>query len=138
MRQVVQNFRSGELRVAVVPEPRVSPNGLLVANVRSLISAGTEKSTVNVAKKSLAGKAMAVGIALHMGTAPARATDRVGADDSPAFQQLVEDREAALEAQQAHGNWGALLQTALAGGQAQFTSRSSDPDRIVVAPGTRW
>jgi len=58
MRQVVQNFRSGELKVAEVPEPRVSANGLLVANVRSLISAGTEKSTVNVAKKSLAGKAM--------------------------------------------------------------------------------
>lgn len=58
MRQVVQSFRSGELRVADVPEPRVPANGLLVANVRSLISAGTEKSTVNVAKKSLAGKAM--------------------------------------------------------------------------------
>lgn len=58
MRQVVQNFRSGELRIADVPEPGIRSGGLLVANVASLISAGTEKSTVNVAKKNLLGKAM--------------------------------------------------------------------------------
>lgn len=76
-------------------------------------------------------------IAVHMGTAPARATDRVGADGSREFQRLVKAREAALEQQQAHGNWGALLQNAL-GGEAVFNSRSADPDRIVVGPGTRW
>ncbi len=58
MRQVVQNFRTGELKVENVPEPTGGDGGLIVANVRSLISAGTEKSTVNVAKKSLLGKAM--------------------------------------------------------------------------------
>jgi predicted dehydrogenase/threonine dehydrogenase-like Zn-dependent dehydrogenase len=58
MRQVVQNFRSGELRIKDVPEPGVRSSGLLVANLCSLISAGTEKSTVNVAKKNLLGKAM--------------------------------------------------------------------------------
>jgi len=58
MRQVVQNFRSGELRIQDVPEPGLRSGGLLVANVCSLISAGTEKSTVNVAKKNLLGKAM--------------------------------------------------------------------------------
>jgi predicted dehydrogenase len=58
MRQVVQNFRSGELKVDEVPAPTVRSGGLLVANVRSLISAGTEKSTVNVAKKGLLGKAL--------------------------------------------------------------------------------
>ncbi|MBM4196603.1 MAG: zinc-binding dehydrogenase [Gammaproteobacteria bacterium] len=58
MRQVVQNFRSGELQVRDVPAPTVRDGGLIVANVRSLISAGTEKSTVNVAKKGLVGKAM--------------------------------------------------------------------------------
>lgn len=58
MRQVVQNFRSGELRVKDVPAPGVRSGQLLVANVRSLISAGTEKSTVNVAKKGLVGKAL--------------------------------------------------------------------------------
>ena len=58
MQQVIQNFRSGELKVSDVPAPGVRPGQLLVANVRSLISAGTEKSTVNVAKKSLLGKAL--------------------------------------------------------------------------------
>lgn len=58
MRQVVQNFRSGRLTVADVPAPQVSANSVLVANVRSLISAGTEKSTVDVARKSLVGKAL--------------------------------------------------------------------------------
>ena len=58
MRQVVQNFRSGDLRVKDVPAPAARPGQLLVANVRSLISAGTEKSTVNVAKKGLIGKAL--------------------------------------------------------------------------------
>ncbi len=58
MRQVVQNFRSGALSVEDVPEPSARAGGLIVANVRSLISAGTEKSTVNVAKKNLVGKAL--------------------------------------------------------------------------------
>lgn len=58
MRQVVQNFRSGELKVEDVPAPAGGEGGLIVANVRSLISAGTEKSTVNVAQKGLLGKAM--------------------------------------------------------------------------------
>jgi predicted dehydrogenase len=58
MRQVVQNFRSGVLKVEDVPAPRVRGGGLLVANARSLISAGTEKSTVNVAQRSLLGKAL--------------------------------------------------------------------------------
>ncbi len=58
MQQVIQNFRSGELRVKEVPPPGVRAGQLLIANVRSLISAGTEKSTVNVAKKSLLGKAL--------------------------------------------------------------------------------
>jgi len=58
VRQVVQNFRSGELRIEDVPEPGVRSGGLLVANVCSLISAGTEKATVNVAKKNLLGKAL--------------------------------------------------------------------------------
>ena len=41
-----------------MPEPGIRSGGLLVANVCSLISAGTEKSTVNVARKNLLGKAM--------------------------------------------------------------------------------
>lgn len=58
MKQVVQNYRTGELAVKDVAAPGVSARGVLVRNEVSLISAGTEKSTVSVAQKSLAGKAM--------------------------------------------------------------------------------
>jgi len=58
MRQVVQHMRSGKLSVEDVPSPTVQPGGLLVATRASLISVGTERATVGVAKKSLVGKAM--------------------------------------------------------------------------------
>ena len=58
MRQVVQHMRSGKLTVEDVPRPTVQPGGLLVATRASLISVGTERATVGVAKKSLVGKAM--------------------------------------------------------------------------------
>ncbi len=58
MKQVVQNYRTGVLKVAEVPAPSLRDAGILVANQASLISAGTEKSTVDVARKSLVGKAM--------------------------------------------------------------------------------
>ncbi len=57
MKQVVQNYRSGILKVDDVPAPVLREGGLLVANQASLISPGTEKSTVDVAQKSLLGKA---------------------------------------------------------------------------------
>ena len=59
MKQVVQNYRSGELKVDEVPPPVPKPGWVQVANHCSLISAGTERSTVTMAKKSLAGKAQA-------------------------------------------------------------------------------
>jgi len=58
MKQVIQNYRSGELSVQDVPEPTRRQGGVVVANAASLISAGTEKSTVKVARKNLLGKAM--------------------------------------------------------------------------------
>lgn len=58
MKQVLQNFRSGTLKVDDVPAPQLRGAGLLVLNEASLISPGTEKSTVQVAQKSLVGKAM--------------------------------------------------------------------------------
>ncbi len=57
MKQVIQHFRSGLLRVEEVPETICRPGGILVSNVVSLISAGTEKMTVDLARKSLLGKA---------------------------------------------------------------------------------
>ena len=44
MKQVEQNYRSGNLRVAEVPAPRVSRGGVLVATTVSLISSGTESN----------------------------------------------------------------------------------------------
>lgn len=59
MKQVEQNYRSGELRVAEVPAPRAGAGQILVATRVSLISSGTEKQLMDLAKASLAGKAMA-------------------------------------------------------------------------------
>jgi predicted dehydrogenase/threonine dehydrogenase-like Zn-dependent dehydrogenase len=58
MKQVLQNYKTGELRLAEVPQPALRAQGVLVATRASLISAGTEKMKVDVAKKSLLGKAM--------------------------------------------------------------------------------
>ena len=59
MKQIVQSYRSGELKVADVPVPRTGGGMLLVATRTSLISSGTEKQLIDLAKASLAGKAMA-------------------------------------------------------------------------------
>lgn len=57
MKQVIQNFRSGVLKVDEVPETICRSGGVLVRNVASLISAGTEKMAIDFAQKSLVGKA---------------------------------------------------------------------------------
>ncbi len=57
MKQLIQNFKSGELFVDEVPLPSLSEGYVLVANHFSLISAGTEKSTVSTGQASLLGKA---------------------------------------------------------------------------------
>ena len=59
MKQVEQNYRSGDLRVADVPAPRASDGGLLVGTRISLISSGTERQLMQLAKSSLVGKAVA-------------------------------------------------------------------------------
>ena len=57
MKQVVQEIRSGETRVEEVPAPHVLPGTALVQNSASLVSAGTERSLVEFASRSLLGKA---------------------------------------------------------------------------------
>lgn len=57
MKQVLQSFRTGVLKVDDVPETVVKGGGVLVRNAASLISAGTEKMAIDLAQKSLAGKA---------------------------------------------------------------------------------
>jgi polar amino acid transport system substrate-binding protein len=57
MKQVIQNFRTGVLKVDDVPQTICRGGGILVHNVASLISAGTEKMVIDLAQKSLVGKA---------------------------------------------------------------------------------
>jgi len=57
MKQLIQNFKTGELYVDEVPLPSISIGMVLVENEFSLISSGTERGTVKVAQASLLGKA---------------------------------------------------------------------------------
>ncbi|MFJ4200207.1 bi-domain-containing oxidoreductase [Streptomyces sviceus] len=57
MKQVVQNYKSGELAVLDVPEPGCKPGGVLVRSAFSLISTGTELMKVSEAGMSMLGKA---------------------------------------------------------------------------------
>lgn len=57
MKQLIQNFKSGEMYVDEIPAPAISAGMILVENEFSLISAGTERGTVKVAQASLLGKA---------------------------------------------------------------------------------
>lgn len=59
MKQVAQNYRSGELTVLDVPAPACRPGGVLVRSLYSLISTGTEMMKVSEARMSLLGKARA-------------------------------------------------------------------------------
>ena len=59
MKQVAQNYRSGELAVVDAPAPSCSRGGVLVRSLYSLISTGTELMKVGESKMSLAGKARA-------------------------------------------------------------------------------
>src|SRR3954452_1321642 len=59
MKQVAQNYRSGELAVLDVPAPACKPGGVLVRSLFSLISTGTEMVKVSEARMSLLGKARA-------------------------------------------------------------------------------
>ncbi len=59
MKQVGQNYRSGELTVLDVPQPACKPGGVLVRSLYSLISTGTEMMKVSEARLSLLGKARA-------------------------------------------------------------------------------
>jgi predicted dehydrogenase len=59
VKQVLQSYRSGELWLADVPAPALEPGGVLVRTAASLVSAGTERAMLDLASKSLLGKARA-------------------------------------------------------------------------------
>ncbi len=57
MEQLTQKLSNGEMVVQELPMPQLGPGMIMVKNHFSLISAGTEGSTVKAARKSLLGKA---------------------------------------------------------------------------------
>jgi predicted dehydrogenase len=59
MKQIAQNYKSGELAVLDVPAPACRAGGVLVRSLYSLISAGTEMMKVSEASMSMAGMARA-------------------------------------------------------------------------------
>jgi predicted dehydrogenase/threonine dehydrogenase-like Zn-dependent dehydrogenase len=59
MKQLIQSYKTGELGLYDVPVPYCYSGGAIVRTTCSLVSAGTEKMIVDIAKKSLIGKAKA-------------------------------------------------------------------------------
>src|SRR5579859_5352294 len=59
MKQIAQNYKTGELTVVDAPAPACRSGGVLVQSLFSLISTGTEMMKVSEAKLSMVGKARA-------------------------------------------------------------------------------
>lgn len=59
MKQVIQDVHSGDLTLNEVPPPALRPGSVRVRTAASLISAGTEKSMIDLGERSLLGKAQA-------------------------------------------------------------------------------
>ncbi|HIJ83485.1 MAG: putative zinc-binding dehydrogenase [Magnetococcales bacterium] len=57
MKQIMQNYKTGELDIKDVPAPLLTGHSVLVKNMASLISAGTEKTKVDTARMNLVNKA---------------------------------------------------------------------------------
>ena len=55
MKSLVQSYNKGQPAVTEVPAPALQPGGVLVRNHISLISAGTERLMVDMARKTLVG-----------------------------------------------------------------------------------
>jgi predicted dehydrogenase/threonine dehydrogenase-like Zn-dependent dehydrogenase len=59
MKQIIQSYKTGEMTLAEAPCPQPQRGTVLVETRASVISAGTEKMLVDLAKQSLFGKARA-------------------------------------------------------------------------------
>ena len=59
MKQIVQSYKSGEVKLRDVPVPLCGSKRILVQTSTSLVSIGTERSVIDLGRKSLAGKAAA-------------------------------------------------------------------------------
>ena len=59
MKQIVQSYKTGEVKLREVPVPRWGSTRILVRTAKSLISIGTERTVIDLGRKSLAGNAAA-------------------------------------------------------------------------------
>jgi len=59
LKQIIQNYKSGKVELLDVDVPKVSGGTVIVKNMASLLSLGTERSMIELGKKSLLGKARA-------------------------------------------------------------------------------
>ena len=59
MKQIIQNYKNGELQLVEVPDPIIRSNGIILQTQNSLVSVGTEKLMISLAQKGYLGKAMA-------------------------------------------------------------------------------
>ena len=59
LRQIAQNYKTGEVKLVEVPVPACRPGGVVVRSEYSLVSAGTELMKIAESKMSLLGKARA-------------------------------------------------------------------------------
>jgi len=57
MKQIIQSYKTGKMILDEVPCPQVMTGMLLIETKASVVSAGTEKMLIDLAKKSLIGKA---------------------------------------------------------------------------------
>lgn len=57
MKQVIMNYRTGKVELAEVPIPAVKKGGVLIRNLHSAISIGTERLMIKTGKSSLLKKA---------------------------------------------------------------------------------
>jgi predicted dehydrogenase/threonine dehydrogenase-like Zn-dependent dehydrogenase len=59
MKQVLQNFKTGELKITDIPAPVARPGFVVVQNAYSVVSAGTERHALEFAHKNILDKARA-------------------------------------------------------------------------------
>ena len=57
MKQLVQDFETGAIKLIEAPSPALAKRHLLIQSLFSVVSAGTERATVSVGQQSLLGKA---------------------------------------------------------------------------------
>ena len=53
MKQLLQSYKTGELKLEDVPAPALKSGGIIVKNQYSLVGAGTERAVIESAKQDL-------------------------------------------------------------------------------------